>query len=174
MGPRQHGHAQLAGSPTPFRPTLTQMANYLFAAAAGGLAMLYLTHQSNQDSREARLAIERLTSDLETLKDTTDRQDREIRELRHYMFSAVYKPHLSNERNPSWLVSPVSPATPVTPATSRGPVSDLRNEHGELRHHIAPAASEYSPTGVSEWRRALPAASPPSDVYKAQDAPSCP
>ena len=171
MGRRQHGQAQLAGSPTPFRPTLTQMANYLFAAAAGGLAMLYLTHQSNQDSREARIAVERLTSDLETLMDTTDRQDREIRELRHYMFSAVYKPHLSNERNPSWLVSP---ATPITPATSRGPVSDLRNEHGELRHHIAPVASECEPTGIASGGGSADA-SPPSDVSRtAHDAPPSP
>ena len=115
MGRRQCGHAQPAGSPAPFRPTLTQIANYLFVAAASGLAMLYVTHQSNQDAREARLAIERLTSELETLEYRLDQKDCEIRQLYYFIFFSSHNSQPKNERNLPWPFPPVPPAAPDTP-----------------------------------------------------------
>ena len=121
MGRRQHGQAQPAGSPAPFRPTFTHIANYLFVAAASGLTVFYTTHQAfqqaNQDAREARLAVERLTSDVKTLEYRIDRKDCEIRELYHFIFFTSHNSHLNNERTSSWPFPPATPATPRRPGS---------------------------------------------------------
>jgi hypothetical protein len=106
MEPRKAKQTKSTNPVARFRPTLTQMGNYLFAAAASGLAVLYITHQAfqqaNQDAREARIAVERHASELETLKETTERQERELRELRRYLFSIVHDRYPNDERTLPW------------------------------------------------------------------------